>query len=47
MMSHEDKPTDVAAGSGRIVKIPIPEEADTTVIDDFALLVRYLPGDPA
>jgi putative protease len=47
MMSHDDKPTDVAAGSGRIVKIPIPDEADATVIDDFALLVRYLSGDPA
>jgi len=47
MMSHDDKPTDVAAGSGRIVKIPIPDEADATAIDGFALLVRYLPGDPA
>jgi putative protease len=47
MMSHDDKPIDVAAGSGRIVKIPIPDEADATVIDDFALLVRYLSGDPA
>jgi len=47
MMSHDDKPTDVAAGSGHIVKIPIPDEADPGVIDDYALLVRYLPGDPA
>jgi len=47
MMSQDDKPTDVAAGSGRIVKIPIPDEADPGVIDDYALLVRYLPGDPA
>jgi len=47
MMSHDDKPTDVAAGSGRIVKIPIPDEADPGVIDEFALLVRYLPGDAA
>jgi len=47
MMSHDDKPTDVAAGSGRIVKIPVPDEADPGVIDDYALLVRYLPGDAA
>lgn len=47
MMSHNDKPIDVAAGSGRIVQIPLPDEADVTVIDDFALLVRYLSGDPA
>jgi putative protease len=47
MISQDDKPTDVAAGSGRIVKIPIPDKADATVIDEFALLVRYLPGDAA
>ena len=47
MMSQDDKPIDVAAGAGHIVKIPIPEEADAAVIDEFALLVRYLPGDPA
>ena len=47
MMGEGEKPTDVAAGSGRTVKIPIPDEADPGVIDDFALLVRYLPGDPA
>ena len=47
MMGEGEKPTDVAAGSGHTVKIPIPDEADPGVIDDFALLVRYLPGDPA
>jgi putative protease len=47
LTSHDGKPTDVAPGSGHVVKIPIPAEADPHVIDDFALLVRYLPGDRA
>ncbi len=46
MLSRDDKPADVAPGSGHIVKIPIPDEADPDVIDEFALLVRYLPADP-
>ncbi len=36
--------TDVAPGSGHLVKIPVPAEIDPTTIDQFALLVRYLPG---
>ena len=44
MMSHDGKPTDVAPGSGHVVKIPIPAEADPAMIDNFALLVRYLPA---
>ena len=43
MMSRVDKPIDVAPGSGHVVKIPIPAEADPHMIDEFALLVRYLP----
>ncbi len=35
----------VAPGSGHVVKIPLPESADVATIDDFALLVRYLPSD--
>ena len=47
MLRDDEEPTDVAPGSGHIVKIPVPAEADPQMIDDFALLVRYLPGDPA
>ena len=47
MMSHDGKPTDAAPGSGHVVKIPVPPEADPQLIDEFALLVRYLPGAPA
>jgi len=34
---------DVAPGSGHIVKIPAPAEADPDWINEYALLVRYLP----
>jgi putative protease len=44
MMGHDGKSTDVAPGSGHVVKVPIPAELDSQVIDQFALLVRYLPG---
>jgi putative protease len=47
IMSHDGKAIDAVPGSGRVVKIPIPADADSHSIDDFALLVRYLPGDPA
>jgi putative protease len=35
--------TDAAPGSGHIVKIPMPEELDPAAIDNFSLLIRYLP----
>ncbi len=35
---------DAAAGSGRVVKIPVPQAVDPSTIDEFAMLVRYLPG---
>ena len=35
--------TDAAPGSGHIVKIPIPKGIEPSKIDDFSLLVRYLP----
>jgi len=34
----------IAPGSGHVVKIPIPEEIDPSRIDEFSLLVRYLPA---
>ncbi len=43
MTSHHDTPVDVAPGSGRVVKVPVPDEATPGMIDEFALLVRYLP----
>jgi len=46
-MSRDGKAVTVVPGSGHVVKIPIPADIDSHLIDDFALLVRYLPGDPA
>jgi putative protease len=37
---------DAAPGSGHVVRIPLPNALDPAVIDDYALLVRYLPGTP-
>jgi len=41
--TNDDKPTDAAPGSGRVVKIPVPDEIDPSTIDEFTMLVRYLP----
>jgi len=38
--------TDAAPGSGHIVKIPMPEGLDPRAIDEFSLLIRYLPHKP-
>jgi putative protease len=41
--SQDGKSLDAAAGSGRVVRIPVPAEAAPGIIDEFAMLVRYLP----
>ena len=43
MTSHSDAPIDAAPGSGHVVKVPVPDEATPGMIDEFALLVRYMP----
>mgnify|MGYP001827179850 FL=1 len=45
IIGRDGKPADIAPGSGHVVKIPLPEQATTESIDEFALLVRYLPAD--
>jgi putative protease len=49
LIGKDGKTADVAPGSGHIVQIPVPAEADTGTIDEFAMLVRYLPrlAEPA
>ena len=37
------KTTDVAPGSGHLVKIPLPEAIDSACINEYSLLIRYLP----
>jgi len=43
LIGKDGNAADVAPGSGHVVKIPVPAEADTGMIDEFAMLVRYLP----
>jgi putative protease len=43
LIGRDGTPADAAPGSGHVVKIPMPEEADAGQVDDFALLVRHLP----
>ncbi|MFB3079133.1 MAG: tRNA 5-hydroxyuridine modification protein YegQ [Lysobacterales bacterium] len=45
LIGRNGQRTHVAPGSGHVVKIPLPESADVAMIDDFALLVRYLPAE--
>jgi putative protease len=44
IIGRDGNRSDVAPGSGHVVKIPLPESTDAEAIDDFALLVRYLPS---
>ena len=46
IIGRDGNRTDVAPGSGHVVKVPLPESADANIIDDFALLVRNLPSAP-
>jgi putative protease len=43
IIGRDGNTTDVAPGSGHVVKIPLPEETVADMIDEYALLVRYLP----
>ncbi len=44
IIGRDDQRTDAAPGSGHVVKIPLPGRAEPAGIDEFALLVRYLPA---
>jgi putative protease len=46
IIGRDGKKTDAAPGSGHVVKVPLPESVDAGTIDEFALLVRYLPSQP-
>lgn len=45
MIGRNGEPTDAAPGSGHIVRIPMPENMDPGNINEFSLLIRYLPAD--
>ena len=38
------KTIDVAPGSGHLVRIPLPEAMDSACINEYSLLIRYLPS---
>jgi len=44
--NRDDQPVDVAPGSGHVVKIPLPEDIDPGTVNEFSMLVRYLPRTP-
>jgi len=43
IIGRNGEPTDAAPGSGHIVRIPLPEGLDPGNINEFSLLIRYLP----
>jgi len=43
IIGRNGESTDAAPGSGHIVKIPMPEGLDPVNINEFSLLIRYLP----
>jgi len=43
IQNKDELPVDVAPGSGHVVRIPVPDEVDISSLDEFAMLVRYLP----
>lgn len=43
IIDRNGKQSDAAPGSGHVVKIPIPEGISPGDVNDFALLIRYLP----
>jgi putative protease len=47
MLGKDGNAADVAPGSGHVMKIPLPDAVDPAAIDEFAMLVRYLPRDVA
>ena len=45
LLGKDGKAVDVAPGSGHVVKVPVPERVNAAALDEFAMLVRYLPRE--
>ena len=45
LLNKDGNTVDVAPGSGHVVRIPVPEHIDVATLDEFAMLVRYLPRE--
>jgi putative protease len=46
IVGRDGRPTDVAPGSGHVVRVPLPEGLGKLPVEHFALLVRFLPPAP-
>jgi hypothetical protein len=44
IVDHKGNVTDAAPGSGHVVRIPIPANLNPDKVNEFSLLVRYLPS---
>ncbi|NNK99450.1 MAG: U32 family peptidase, partial [Xanthomonadales bacterium] len=44
IFNHSGQTVDIAPGSGHVVSIPLPEAIDPAAIDEYSMLVRYLPA---
>jgi putative protease len=47
MVNKDGNAADVAPGSGHVMRIPLPPDVAADSIDEFAMLVRYLPRETA
>ncbi len=47
MSDEEGARMEIAPGSGYVVKIPMPAEVAPDMVDEFTMLVRYLPNEQA
>ena len=45
MLNKDGNAADVAPGSGHVMRIPLPQDVAADSIDEFAMLVRYLPRE--
>ena len=43
LLDRNGNPADAAPGSGHVVRIPLPDGIDASQINEFAMLVRFLP----
>ena len=45
MINKDGAAADVAPGSGHVMRIPMPDNVATNMIDEYTMLVRYLPRE--
>ena len=45
LVDRNGNDAEVAPGSGHIVRIPLPDGVNAAALNEFAMLVRYLPRE--